>query len=190
MPDTRREYSYDDLFPERWLHAPDLDGRTVTLKIIDLYAETIVNPKTKKGDECGIVSFDKTKREYVLSKQNAWILKTVFGPTKDDVDGKRITISPVPDSSGFTEHGIRILFTGSPDIDADMRLTLPGGARVIFKKTKVAKAATVQEGDVDAVTGEVTQPAGDTQAGQNGDDTHDAETSTTQARFDEAGEIS
>ena len=29
MPEQRREYSYDDLFPERWLHAPDIDGRTV-----------------------------------------------------------------------------------------------------------------------------------------------------------------
>lgn len=155
MADERREYSYDDLFPERWLHAPDLDGRSITLTITDLYAETIVNPKTKKQDECGIVSFKGTKREYVLSKQNAWILKTVFGPKKADVQGKRITLSPVPDTSGFTDHGIRILFTGSPDIGRDTPMTLPGGKRVTFKKTAGKNGSGVEEGSVDAVTGEV-----------------------------------
>lgn len=150
----RREYSYDELFPERWLHAPDLDGRDVALRITDLYAETITNPKTRKADDCGILAFAGTQREYVLSKQNAWILKTVFGPRREDVVGKRIVLSPVPDSSGFTEHGVRILFTGSPDIDADKRLTLPGGRQHTFKKTK-PRRGEVAEGAVDAVTGEV-----------------------------------
>lgn len=151
----RRQYSYDDLFPERWLHAPDLDGRPVTLPITDLYAETIVNPKTKTKDECGIVSFAGTKREYVLSKQNAWILKTVFGPARDDVYGKRVTLSAVQDTSGFTDHGLRILFTGSPDIDRDVTLTLPGGKRITFKRTSVRKGEEIEEGGVDLVTGEV-----------------------------------
>lgn len=158
MADNRREYSYDDLYPERWIHAPDLDGREVTLEIIDLYAETIVNPKNKQQDDCGIVAFKNTKREYVLSKQNAWILKTVFGPKKVDVVGKRITLSPVPDTSGFTEHGTRILFVGSPDVEKDVKMTLPGGTALTFKK-KSAKKDSVAEGKVDQITGEVNDPA-------------------------------
>lgn len=205
MTEQKREYSYDDLFPERWLHAPDLDGRTVTLAISDLYAETIVNPKTKQKDDCGIVTFYRTPREYVLSKQNAWILKTVFGPAKADVVDKRITISPVPDTSGFTEHGIRILFTGSPDIDADRRLTLPGGKAITFKKTKPNRADDAD--GIDPVTGEVIdaaaeedfgftedapysdEAAGDTGSGQDDDATPAVVTSPAGADSDADGQI-
>lgn len=175
---ARREYSYDDLFPERWLHAPDLDGRTVTLRMTDLYTETIVNPKKKKGKDEGVVSFAGTRREYVLSKQNAWILKTVFGPRREDVVGKHITISPVPDTSGFTEHGIRILFTGSPDIDRDQRLTLPGGTRISFKRTKHDAATEVEEGGVDAITGEVAA------AGESSEPDNELDAALAEARPD------
>ena len=102
-----------------------------------------------------------------FSKQNAWILKTIFGPTKADVVGKRITISAVPDTSGFTEHGIRILFTGSPDVDGDRKLTLPGGRSLTFKKT-AAKHAKAEEG-VDAVTGEVEEGQGGQETAISGD---------------------
>ena len=158
MNDQRRKYSYDDLFPERWLHAPDLDGRTVTLTITDAYAEFIDNPKKHKKDDlgelCGILSFKGTKREYVLSKQNAWILKALWGKDPAVYVGKRIALSPVPDSSGFTEHGTRILFTGSPDIDNDLSFNLPGGKHVTFKRTAVGKQK-VEEASVDPVTGEI-----------------------------------
>jgi hypothetical protein len=158
MNDQKRAYSYDDLFPERWLHAPDLDGKTVTLTITAAYAEFIENPKKHKKDDpgelCGVLSFKGTKREYVLSKQNAWILKALWGKDPGAYVGKRIALSPVPDSSGFTEHGTRILFTGSPDIEHDLSLNLPGGKHVTFKRTAVG-AKTVMEASVDPVTGEV-----------------------------------
>ena len=163
MNDQRRSYSFDEIFPERWLHAPDLDGRTVTLVITDAYAEYIENPKNHKkddpGDLCGILSFRGTPREYVLSKQNAWILKALWGKDPAAYVGKRITLAPVPDSSGFTEHGTRILFVGSPDVQNDLSFNLPGGKHLTFKKT-VVNAQTVTEPSVtaptvDAVTGEV-----------------------------------
>lgn len=154
----RVPYSYDDIFPERFLHAPDLDGRTVTLTITDAWGEYIQNPKQKRkkerGDLCGILAFRGTKREYAMSKQNAWILKTLWGKDPAAYVGKRITLSPVPDTSGFTEHNTRILFVGSPDIDGDRALTLPGGQQMTFKKTLPGKT-TVTEGAVDPVTGEV-----------------------------------
>jgi len=154
----RRPYSYDDIFPERWLHAPDLDGKAVTLRIKEAYSEYIADPKNHKkddpGDLCGIVAFHGTQREYVLSKQNAWILKTLWGKEPAEYVDKRITIAPVPDSSGFTEHGTRILFVGSPDVEHDLSLNLPGGRHLTFKKT-VAGKQVVDEASVDAVTGEV-----------------------------------
>jgi len=154
----RVPYSYDDIFPERFLHAPDLDGRTVTLTITDAWGEYIQNPKQKRkkerGDLCGVLAFRGTKREYAMSKQNAWILKTLWGKDPAAYVGKRITLSPVPDTSGFTEHNTRILFVGSPDIDGDRALTLPGGQQMTFKKTVPGKT-TVTEGAVDPVTGEV-----------------------------------
>jgi len=164
--DTDRvPYSYDEIFPERFLHAPDLDGRTVTLTITDIWGEYIQNPKQKRkkerGDLCGILAFRGTKREYAMSKQNAWILKTLWGKDPADIVGKRITLTPVPDGSGFTDHGTRILFTGSPDIDGDRALTLPGGQQITFRKTVPGKQH-VDEGSVDPVTGEVAATAEDT----------------------------
>jgi hypothetical protein len=154
----RVPYSYDEIFPERFLHAPDLDGRTVTLLITDIWGEYIQNPKQKRkkerGDLCGVLAFERTKREYAMSKQNAWIIKALWGKDPANIRGKRITIAPVPDSSGFTEHGTRILFVGSPDIDNDVAFTLPGGQALTFKKT-VSNRQEVVEGAVDPVTGEV-----------------------------------
>lgn len=154
----RVPYSYDDIFPERFLHAPDLDGRTVTLTITDAWGEYVQNPKQKRkkerGDLCGILAFRGTKREYAMSKQNAWILKALWGKDPAAYIGKHITLAPVPDTSGFTEHNTRILFVGSPDIDNDLAFTLPGGQQMTFKKT-VANVTTVTEASVDSVTGEV-----------------------------------
>lgn len=164
----RVKYSYEEIFPERFLHAPDLDGRTVTLTITDAWGEYIQNPKQKRkkerGDLCGILAFKGTKREYAMSKQNAWILKTLWGKDPAAYIGKRITITPVPDTSGFTEHNTRILFTGSPDIDGDRALTLPGGQAMTFKKTVPGKTAVV-EGSIDPVTGEVDASGDDTPSG-------------------------
>jgi len=203
MNDDRRTYSYDDLFPERWLHAPDLDGKTVTLTITAAYAEFIENPKKHKKDDpgelCGVLSFKGTKREYVLSKQNAWILKALWGKDPEAYLGKRITLSPVPDSSGFTEHGTRILFTGSPDIENDLSLNLPGGKHVTFKRTAVGKQK-VDEPSVDQVTGEVADddigfdedaphPASSTESGQNGDAMPDSDSVAAEALSDEDGDI-
>lgn len=167
----RVPYSYDEVFPERFLHAPDLDGRQVTLTITDAWGEYVQNPKQKRkkerGDLCGILAFKGTKREYAMSKQNAWVLKTLWGKDPAAYVGKRITIAPVPDSSGFTEHGIRILFVGSPDIDADRPMTLPGGLAITFKKT-VAGKTSVEEGSVDPVTGEIAVSGAGTPSGGTG----------------------
>lgn len=162
MSDQSRDrvpYSYDDIFPERFLHAPDLDGRTVTLRIRDAWGEYIQNPKQKRkkerGDLCGVLAFHGTKREYAMSKQNAWILKALWGKDPAAYVGKRITMSPVPDTSGFTEHNTRILFTGSPDIEHDLSLTLPGGQQIAFHKTAAKSDTIVEAQSVDPVTGEV-----------------------------------
>lgn len=209
----RVPYSYDEIFPERFLHAPDLDGRTVTLRITDIWGEYIQNPKQKRkkerGDLCGVLAFKGTKREYAMSKQNAWIIKALWGKDPENIRGKRIALSPVPDSSGFTEHGTRILFVGSPDIDNDLAFTLPGGQALTFKKT-VPGVQAVVEGAVDPVTGEVAaeslseatqyavaradgatpaeafedasgEPASSTQQAQNGDPTTDGGTDASEA---------
>jgi hypothetical protein len=100
-----------------------------------------------------------------MSKQNAWIIKALWGKDPAAYIGKAITLSPVPDSSGFTEHGTRILFVGSPDIDNDLALTLPGGQALTFKKT-IPNKTQVIEGNVDSVTGEVTGKATLSEVGQ------------------------
>ena len=160
--EDRVPYSYDDIFPERFLHAPDLDGHIVTLTITEAWGEYIQNPKQKRkkerGDLCGVLAFRGTKREYVMSKQNAWILKALWGKDPAAYVGKRITISSVADASGFTDHNTRILFVGSPDVDNDLAFTLPGGQALTFRKT-IPGTQTVTEPSVDPLTGEVAADA-------------------------------
>ena len=60
-------FNYDDAFPERWLHAADLQGKEVTLTITKAYLEELRLPGGSI-DQCAILSFAKTEREYVLEQ--------------------------------------------------------------------------------------------------------------------------
>lgn len=135
MAEEKREFNYDDLFPERWLHAEDLLGQERTLTISAAYKETLRLPDGSK-DECGILSFEKTKREYVLNKTNAMVLRGLWGRKSGRWVGHQITMAPVPDPSGKSRSGEKILFVGSPDIARDTRVNQPQGKSRIIKKTK------------------------------------------------------
>jgi hypothetical protein len=115
---TKHDFNYDDIFPERWLHADDLrdeDGhlRDVTLTITDVYLEKLRIPGSRPSDAC-VVSFLKTKREYVLNKTNARYLKARCGKMSGDAIGHKVTLHPVTDESGKSSSGYRILFIDPP----------------------------------------------------------------------------
>lgn len=115
---TKRDFSYDDVFPERWLHADDLRDesghlRDVTLTITDVYLENLRIPGSRPT-EAAVVSFASTKREYVLNKTNARFLKAHFGKMSGDAIGHKVTLHPVTDESGKSNSGYRILFIDPP----------------------------------------------------------------------------
>jgi len=120
---TKHDFSWDDAFPERWLHADDLRDeagnlRDVTLTITDVYKEKLRIPGSRPSDAY-VVSFLKTKREYVLNKTNARFLKAHFGKMSGDAIGHKVTLHPVADESGKSNSGYRILFVDPPNASVD-----------------------------------------------------------------------
>ena len=128
-------FNFDDLFPERWLHADDLGGKQVTVTIAAAYQEDLRLPGGAV-ETCGILSFVGAKKEYVLNKTNATVLRELWGKNSGDYTGHRITLAPVPDSSGKSASGFRILFVGSPDIDKPLTIRLPGGGKHVVQVTR------------------------------------------------------
>ena len=115
---TKRDFSWDDAFPERWLHADDLRDeaghlRDVTLTITDVYKEQLRIPGSRPSDAY-VVSFASTKREYVLNKTNARFLRANFGKKSGTAIGHKVTLHPVTDESGKSNSGYRILFIDPP----------------------------------------------------------------------------
>lgn len=130
-------FNYDDAFPDRWLHADDLQGKPWTLTIKDAYDEKLRGP-AGEAETCYILSFKESKREYVLNKTNAFVLVKLWGRNSDDWLGHQITLAPKDDSRSPT--GKRIVFIGTPEIDEPVSLMLPGGERRVINPTKGAKA--------------------------------------------------
>ena len=139
---TKRDFSWDEAFPERWLHADDLRDeaghlRDVTLTITDVYKEQLRIPGSRPSDAY-VVSFASTKREYVLNKTNARFLRANFGKKSGTAIGHKVTLHPVTDESGKSNSGYRILFIDPP------------------------AATTKPPANVDPVTGEVGDDTEDT----------------------------
>ena len=141
----------DKAFPERWLHAEDLQGKPWDLTIKDIYAEETFNIRTNKKETSIIVAFEGGKREYILNLTNKRVLVRLWGKDTADIIGHKITLMAVPDDSGFNETGIRIAFVGSPDIDKPVRVKVGGreGTRLI----KPTGEATAEQRPDDAESG-------------------------------------
>jgi hypothetical protein len=137
----KESFNYDDLFPERWLHAEDLQGRTAILTISDAYREDLRLPGGGMNP-CGVLSFRGKKKEYVLNRSNAMVLVGLWGKQSSDWIGHRITIEAVPDDSGKSASGMKILFVGSPDISENMRVAQPGGK---FRTIRATQAGSSQD---------------------------------------------
>jgi len=146
----------DKAFPERWLHAEDLQGKPWTLTIKDIYSEETFNIRANKKETSIIVAFTETQREYVLNVTNKRVLVKLWGKDTADIIGHRITLRAVPDDSGFNDTGIRIAFVGSPDIDQPVKVKVGGreGTRVI-KPTGKDAPATAPSRDAEAPLGDV-----------------------------------
>jgi hypothetical protein len=109
--------SFDDLYPGRFIKAADLKGKNVTLTIADVKLEELIGDKGAQIK--GIISFDRTDKQFVLNKTNGICIKEMFGKKVQEWVGKRITLMP---SLWNGDDCLRIF--GSPDLPEDKEITV------------------------------------------------------------------
>lgn len=108
---------WDELYPGRFLKAGDFKGKQVTLTISEVRIEELVGDKGPQIK--GVISFEKTEKQWALNKTNGICLKEMFGRQVQEWVGKRVTLFP---SQWNGELCIRVY--GSPDIPADKEVTI------------------------------------------------------------------
>ncbi len=122
----KKPVDYDELYPNRFAKAGELQGKKVTLTIagVDLYE--LEGEKGKKSK--GVISFKETPKLLALNRINGICLKAMFGRLVQQWVGKRIAIFPdVVKEAGAMRGEPCIRIWGSPDIahDLDVVVQLP-----------------------------------------------------------------
>lgn len=108
---------WDELYPGRFIKAGDFKGKKPTLRISEVRIEELVGDKGPQIK--GVISFERTEKQWALNKTNGICLKGMFGRMVQDWVGKRVTLfAAVHDG----EPCIRVW--GSPDIERDMQLEI------------------------------------------------------------------
>lgn len=89
------------LYPDKWLSAAHLQGRTVTVTVETSAVEQLFNPRTKTKEAKFVLSFYKKQLRMVLNKTQAEAMVMVTGC--DDSDGwigHQISIAPAKAPNG------------------------------------------------------------------------------------------
>lgn len=121
-------HSFSELYPGRFLHADILKGKKVTLTVKSVDIENMEKDEKKKKEPKVVVSFVERPLDLVFAKTNGHCCKRMFGSDPHEWIGKRITLFPSTTKFGFeTVECIRVW--GSPDIAADMAISVPQGRK-------------------------------------------------------------
>lgn len=126
---------WDELYPGRFLKASEFKGKPYTLKIAGVRIEELIGDKGPQIK--GIISFEKTDKQWAINRTNGVCVKMMFGSKVQDWVGKRVTLFPALHDG---EPCIRVW--GSPDIekDQDVLVTLPRKRPFIMTMHKTGKA--------------------------------------------------
>jgi hypothetical protein len=108
---------WDELYPGRFLHAADLKGKKVTVRINDVTLEELIGDKGAQVK--GLMSFDGKDKQFALNKTNGICIKAMFGRKIAEWTGKRITLF-----EGTWDGDPCLRIWGSPDIEADIEVTV------------------------------------------------------------------
>ena len=130
MPE-KQPFDYDEEFPDRWLHAADLGGKERTLTITAAYKDETYLPGEGKTT-AHVMSFKGAKKEYLLNKTNAMVCRELWGSKSADWVGHRLILAPVPDPSGKSDDGLKILFVGA-DVESSTRVKQPQNKTRVIK---------------------------------------------------------
>ena len=128
MASSKKPVDFDELYPGRFVKAGELGGRNVTLTMQDVDIEELEGEDGKKMK--AIVTFRETKKQLVACKTNGICLREMFGRKVQEWIGKRVTLKP---DVWNGEPCIRI--AGSPDIAADMQVTIALPRRKPYQMT-------------------------------------------------------
>lgn len=83
------------LYPDKWLSAKHLQGRTVTVTVESAAVEHLFNPRTKRNEPKFVLGFYKKSLRLVLNKTQAQALVAITGQDdSDDWKGHQISLSP------------------------------------------------------------------------------------------------
>lgn len=130
MSTTKPPATLSELFPSPWLHASDLNGRTIEVSIINVeFDEFPSNPMNPKSDKVwrAILDFGRTKK-LILNKTQATDVSEIAG-TETIANWRKTRISLRPAVATNGKATIKITpATPLPEIDADANELLFEGA--------------------------------------------------------------
>jgi hypothetical protein len=84
----------DQLFPSRWLHPENLNGRAVVVTIAKVTLEEVHNPTTNRKESKPAVAFKGASKLLLINKTQALAIVRITG--RDDTDqwaGCRVTLA-------------------------------------------------------------------------------------------------
>lgn len=119
---------WDDLYPGRFIKATDFKGKQITLRISDVRIEELIGDKGKQVK--GVISFEKTEKQWCINKTNGICVKAMFGSKVQQWVGKRVTLF-----AGVHNDAPCIRVWGSPDIDNDFDLVVQLPRKFPFNMT-------------------------------------------------------
>ena len=89
------------IYPDKWLAAKHLQGRSVTVAIVAATVEQLFNTRTKKHEPKFVLQFHGKQLRMILNKTQAETLATIAGSDdSDDWKGHLITLAPATAPNG------------------------------------------------------------------------------------------
>ncbi len=138
MSEKIRPTSFDVLFPGRFIDAPMLKDRTVTISIAGVYQE---EPPSGQKEPLNVIEIEGRDKEWSINKTNSRCLRAMFGDNPQEWVGRRVAIFPTTcESFGEIEDCIRI--EGSPDIDKPVKVKTYKGRKKVTLTMKKTGGAT------------------------------------------------
>lgn len=140
--ETKPVNSFDELYPGRFLKAGLLQGRKVTLQIEKIWLEKLTGDKGPMWK--GVVTFKGRDLQLALNKTNGTCLKAMFGGAPNSWVGHRVTLYPDVITSGKFKGADCIRIWGSPELEADLdvSITMPRKAPVKMTMHRVTAGNT------------------------------------------------
>lgn len=87
--------SFKDIFPDKWLKAEHLQGRSVVVSIVGVGAESMFNPSSKKNERKLVMEFQNKRLRLILNKSQCMAMLAI-AKTEDYTAwaGHQITLTP------------------------------------------------------------------------------------------------